>query len=350
MSMIEQLDGERAQAEGFPVIDLDPSMWKEFREAAQAIGSDPIENFESFVTEAASTASALPKDLTESVSAFASHGNSAGALLIRNTPPLASVPPTPVAALALAVTEDHVSEIVMVAVGALVGHPLAYLQERGGAFVHDVHPIRSQECNVSSQSSAVDLGYHSEMMFHPTPPDVVMLYVVRQDPDGLARTQVASARQFLGDLDRATIDALRRREFMIEVSRLHSPYLVDGRPVRTVSNGPTFAVLTGSDQDPVLRFEPELTRTLTLEAERALVELENAVLSHQRSAALEQGSVLLIDNRRAVHARTRYEARYDGTDRWLRRMHLLRHRAGSADDTAQRPVRLSTDLQEGWSV
>ncbi|OZF42283.1 hypothetical protein CH293_26515 [Rhodococcus sp. 14-2470-1b] len=344
--MIRDHESNRGRTGRLPVIDLAPSAWDEFQGAARAIESDPFENFDSFVRETASVASTLPAAVIDAVTAFAAHGNSAGALLIRHTPPLTELPPTPTVVRHRAVTTDRLSEIVMLAVGALVGHPLSYAQERNGAFLQDVHPIRSQERKVSSQSSAVDLGYHSEMMFHPTPPDVLMLYVVRHDHGRQARTQLSSARDFLGDLTQATIDALHRPEFMIEVSRLHSPYLAAGQPVRAVTDGPAFAVLTGTIQDPVLRFEPELTRALTSNAERALVELENAVLRHQRGEALEQGSMLLIDNRRAVHARTRYEARYDGTDRWLRRMHLIRHEAG---DIVPRPVRLSTDLKQGWS-
>jgi alpha-ketoglutarate-dependent taurine dioxygenase len=34
---------------------------------------------------------------------------------------------------------------------------------------------------------------------------------------------------------------------------------------------------------------------------------------------LQAGDVLVIDNERAVHGRTPFVPRYDGTDRWLKR-------------------------------
>jgi len=34
---------------------------------------------------------------------------------------------------------------------------------------------------------------------------------------------------------------------------------------------------------------------------------------------LDDGDLLVIDNDRAVHGRTAFTPRYDGTDRWLRR-------------------------------
>jgi alpha-ketoglutarate-dependent taurine dioxygenase len=38
-----------------------------------------------------------------------------------------------------------------------------------------------------------------------------------------------------------------------------------------------------------------------------------------RKVVLQAGDVLVIDNERAVHGRTPFVPRYDGTDRWLKR-------------------------------
>ena len=39
--------------------------------------------------------------------------------------------------------------------------------------------------------------------------------------------------------------------------------------------------------------------------------------------ALEPGDLLMVDNRRAVHARTAFRPRYDGQDRWLQRVYAV---------------------------
>ncbi len=39
------------------------------------------------------------------------------------------------------------------------------------------------------------------------------------------------------------------------------------------------------------------------------------------AVALRPGDLLVLDNRRAVHARTAFTPRFDGTDRWLQRVY-----------------------------
>ena len=50
---------------------------------------------------------------------------------------------------------------------------------------------------------------------------------------------------------------------------------------------------------------------------------------------LEAGDLLVVDNRRAVHGRSEFRARFDGTDRWLQRTFVV-------DDLAadRRPARV----------
>src|SRR5262249_56017462 len=38
---------------------------------------------------------------------------------------------------------------------------------------------------------------------------------------------------------------------------------------------------------------------------------------------LRPGDLLIVDNRKAVHGRTGFRPRYDGTDRWLRRCFVV---------------------------
>jgi alpha-ketoglutarate-dependent taurine dioxygenase len=39
---------------------------------------------------------------------------------------------------------------------------------------------------------------------------------------------------------------------------------------------------------------------------------------------LQAGDICFIDNYRAVHGRRPFKARYDGTDRWLKRVNIAR--------------------------
>jgi alpha-ketoglutarate-dependent taurine dioxygenase len=46
--------------------------------------------------------------------------------------------------------------------------------------------------------------------------------------------------------------------------------------------------------------------------------------------ALGSGDLLIIDNLQAVHGRRPFKARYDGSDRWLRRINITSNLRGSA--------------------
>lgn len=57
---------------------------------------------------------------------------------------------------------------------------------------------------------------------------------------------------------------------------------------------------------------------------------------------LRPGEVLVIDNYRAVHGRQGYPARFDGTDRWLKKMTVtgdLRRSRGQRAHPGSRIIR-----------
>ena len=69
---------------------------------------------------------------------------------------------------------------------------------------------------------------------------------------------------------------------------------------------------------------------------RSVEQLEELCNEMARFVILRPGDLLVIDNRRAVHARTEYEALFDGQDRWLQRVFVV---DSLADSTAHRQER-----------
>jgi alpha-ketoglutarate-dependent taurine dioxygenase len=67
-------------------------------------------------------------------------------------------------------------------------------------------------------------------------------------------------------------------------------------------------------------------------AAEALDELCVGLDAALRPVVLQPGDAIFIDNRRVVHGRAPFRARYDGTDRWLKRINVMRdiRRAGEA--------------------
>jgi len=54
--------------------------------------------------------------------------------------------------------------------------------------------------------------------------------------------------------------------------------------------------------------------------------------------ALDAGDLLVVDNAVAVHGRSAFPARFDGTDRWLQRTFVVPDLAPSADERQGRVI------------
>jgi L-asparagine oxygenase len=79
-------------------------------------------------------------------------------------------------------------------------------------------------------------------------------------------------------------------------------------------------VLAGDILEPELSVDFYGMEAMTHPARLALKTLEAALLKVTVESRLERGDLLIIDNRTAAHARTSFQPRYDGQDRWLQRL------------------------------
>ncbi len=84
-------------------------------------------------------------------------------------------------------------------------------------------------------------------------------------------------------------------------------------------------VLFGDPESPYIRFDPySMDRPETEEARLAMDYLIRAIDENLTGVTLLPGECLFIDNYKAVHGRSSFKARFDGTDRWLKRINIAR--------------------------
>ena len=74
------------------------------------------------------------------------------------------------------------------------------------------------------------------------------------------------------------------------------------------------------------------------EATDAVHVVNDAIERIHTSVVLEAGDLLVVDNNVAVHGRTPYSPRFDGTDRWLQRTFVVADLAPSAADRHGRVI------------
>jgi L-asparagine oxygenase len=282
---------------------------------------------EAFVKVARDVARRFPPSLVDAIASFASDPGPAGALLLRGVP-TGDVPPTPASPTAPTV-KDLRSEQVLLAVARALGEPVGYLPEHGGSIVQNLVPTQADVGRQTSTSSGVDLAFHTETAFHPHGPRYLLLLCLRGDPE--AATTLASIDDLLPALDVATVEELRRHHFRTAVDESFG-----GTP--GLPHGPARPVLGGPDEHPWLCWDEELTTGETAAARAALVELRRVVAERRREVVLADGDLLVVDNRRCVHGRRPFHARFDGTDRWLQRTFVVDSLAPSVGERVGRII------------
>lgn len=219
------------------------------------------------------------------------------------------VPPTPIA-----VESEH--DTCPAATGALmhfsdnIGRAVGYDREQNGRLIQDIFPVRLTEHQQVSSSSKVVLGSHTETAFHPHKPRYVVLLCLRGDPQ--AATTYADVADIVVHLSDEDLTVLQTNEFITSVD---PSFMSNGEPDAQVRVTP----LTATAQGWSLVYDQLLMHGTTPRAIAALSALHDAVKHTTQQVALTTGDILVIDNHRAVHGRTPFAPRYDGTDRWLKR-------------------------------
>lgn len=191
-----------------------------------------------------------------------------------------------------------------------LGHAFGWEGQQDGRLVNDIVPVKADEnCQLNS-SSREAVAWHTEDAFQQYPADYVGLLGLR-NRDGV-KTGVSCAREWVPD---ARLDAL----FVTPVTQM--PDLAFEGEARAWP-GPA---LFGDRRMPYVRLDPHfLQRPLPPEVEDALAVLDSVVERTMRRVVVGPGDVLLVDNMRAVHSRDSFVPRYDGADRWLKRVTISR--------------------------
>lgn len=221
------------------------------------------------------------------------------------------------------------SEATLLDVAGLLGEPVGYAQELGGALVQDLYPTAGSVGRQVSTGSGVELAFHTETSFHPHRPHHLLLLCLRGDP--AASTTLCTLDAITERLSRRALEVLAQPRFRTGVDESFG-----GGPGCTWTTEPMPVIADGA-----LVYDGELTVGIDDEADRALAEVRDAIVSAQTAVVLEAGDLLVVDNHRAVHGRSSFRARFDGTDRWLQRSFVVDSLGPSASERDGRVITTS---------
>jgi L-asparagine oxygenase len=258
-------------------------------------------------------------------------GDGPASLLLSGLP-IGGLPPTPGSHrvdLAADVRYSAESERTLLGIAAMLGEPVGYAQEHGGDIVQQIYPIEATRRQQVSTSSDSVLAFHTETSFHPHRPHFLLLLCLRGD--AAARTTLCTLDAIRRALDPVTLDVLSQPKFRTGVdesfcSSGHTDWTTHAMPV--------------IDGDTLV-YDGELTVGIDAAGSAALQTLATVIEREQESVVLTAGDLLVVDNHRAVHGRSPFPARFDGTDRWLQRTFVVDDLAPSAAERTGRVITTS---------
>jgi len=224
--------------------------------------------------------------------------------------PIGPIPATPITPH---IDENtcHVARHTMFHYAKNFGIPVGYKQEQNGRLIQNIVPNPKTEYSQISSSSKVNLDLHTETAFHPYKPDYIMLLCLRGDPQ--AFTTYAQLHDILPELDDVCIALLSMPLFETSVDE---SFRTNGESDTIV----TTSILGVKDGRSTMCYDKSVMHGTTAAAQDALEEFGRVVEKHTQEVALATGDLFIIDNSNTVHGRKPFQARYDGTDRWVQRL------------------------------
>jgi hypothetical protein len=183
---------------------------------------------------------------------------------------------------------------------SILGDIFGWLTQQDGRVVHDIVPIETHKSEQLGSGSNEELTWHTEDAFHELRGDyLIMMCSHKPENSSKARKQVLTNDEGL----KYAYDTMLNR---------------DAAPEK-------IAILFGNKKDPCLRIDPyfmdEPEDPKAREAYAAIVELVTESLVE---VSLNPGEILIVDNYEVVHGRRAFQAKFDGTDRWYKRLNVIR--------------------------
>jgi L-asparagine oxygenase len=251
----------------------------------------------------------LPARLREAIRDFRHDPGTDGILTVTNLPiEPDTLPPTPNVPESVERAATPAATLATLLAQQL-GEVIAYRDEKRGALVQNVVPVKSLATSQSNGGS-VPLEFHTENAFHPHRPDYVGLLCLRPAHEDQVGTQVAAVRRALPLLDPASHAVLREARFVTAVPP----------SFRSAGSSERHPVLSGCLEDPDICVDFHATTALDQHAAQAMARLRAALLEVRSDLVLRPGEMVFVDNRLVVHGRVGFTPRYDGRDRWLHRV------------------------------
>lgn len=236
---------------------------------------------------------------------------SSHALVIRNCPVRpAQLSATPLHWVDAETVGSRFHACVLLLLSRLLGRAFGWKTQQDGRVVTDVVPSPGLEDSLVSSSSRAELGWHTEDAFSADRAQFVALSCLRAARGGATTISFLEA----GQLTDEVLQTLTEPRFVIAADDAHD-----------ISSTTTPLVPLIQAESPCqIRVDRDFTSAAEgdTDAASALESLFEAIDKNLQDLALTPGDIAFIDNTLSVHGRRSFTPRFDGTDRWLKRVNI----------------------------
>lgn len=241
--------------------------------------------------------------------------------------------------------DTRADEIFLLLLASLLGEAIGWSTQQDGRVVHDVMPVKGHEHEQIGTGSEELITPHVEDAFHPYRADYLGLMCLR-NPDRVPTTFAPISRVGLSEEELAILSS---PHFVIRPDNSHMPGNGPGAERRTpeeealvgkaykkieqmTGNPERIPILFGDLKTPYVRLDAYFMDPPENPAARAtFANLQRKVNAALEDCVMAPGEICFIDNFQAVHGRKPFKARYDGRDRWFKRINVVRDLRKSRD-------------------
>jgi L-asparagine oxygenase len=323
-------------------INLTPKEHSLMRRIYTSICHNPYSEEDKFIQAVNLISTRIARRIWTRMMDFKVNSKSSGIMIIKNLPTDEDLPPTPSDTVSenYTVRTTFFCETSLTLFALLLGEPYSFFQENCGNLYQNVVATKRGKNAMSSESSSVILPFHTEDSFHPYSPDYVCLACLKEDPLKLAKTIYIHVDDiFRSSLLKSQKDILFESRFINKVAYSF------GYGNNAVLKKPT-AVCWGDPSSPFIRYS-FLMKGTDSESQDALKALKNSFKSDlQQSVELKKGEVMILNNRKVLHGRTKYKPDINyPNNRWLKRIFIINNLSIAGDDILPDQHRIRTNIE-----
>lgn len=230
-----------------------------------------------------------------------------------------------------------------VLLSSCVGHCFGWSTQQSGKIIHDLIPQKNKGQAQTGYGSTSELLLHTEDSFHEFRAEYICMFGIK-NIDSIATT-VASVRDLHLDDDISNVLYNQAFELLPDESHLDAEQLSGDTENAMENEASTMFTFYGDRNFPFICYDPAYTDLSNASdaQKEALDVLQTEIGRKIFDISIRAGDVCIIDNRKVVHGRKAFTPKFDGSDRWLKRVSIttnLRKSAEHRKDTRTRVLGL----------